>query len=254
MSDFSGRNAIVIGSGGMGSEVCRQIAHKGGRVYYTYNRSSAAAEQLAASLPLGSVAGYRQLDVTDEAAVADTITDAVQALGGVDILAITAGYVHEMTLFEDIDSAAVRQTIDVELIGVITLARYVLPQLRSGGYGRIVTVGSESGKVGAKGESASAAARGGVIAFSKALARETADTDICVNVVCPGPTETTLLHNLIAAEGLTGSLTNALLRAVPKRRAGKASEIAALTVFLASEEAGYITGQAISVSGGLTMC
>lgn len=253
MTDFVKRRALVVGGGGMGAEVCRQIADGGGDVYFTYNRNVSAAEELAVSLPAERVAGYCSVDISDDDAVATAVDAAATALGGIDVLVITAGYVHEMTLFENTDAASIRKTVDVELVGVITTAKAVLPHMRAGGYGRIVTVGSDSGKAGATGEAASAAARGGVIAFSKALARETARDDICVNVVCPGPTDTPLLDDLLADPGLTGKLTSALVRAVPKRRAARASEVGAMVAFLASEDASYVTGQAISVSGGLTM-
>ena len=253
MNDFAGRGVLVVGGGGIGAEVCRQVAAQGGRVFFTYNRNEDAARELAGSLPEGAFAGHAQLDVTDEAATAAVVDQSVQALGRLDALVTTVGYLQHLTMFEDVDMATVRRTIEIELFGVINLAKSVLPKMRANGYGRIVTVGSDSGKVGSKAEAASAGARGGVIAFSKALARETASSDICVNVVCPGPTETGLLEQMLADEGLSGKLMNAMVRAVPKRRAASPAEVASMTCFLASERASYVTGQAISVSGGLTM-
>lgn len=245
---------MIVGAGGIGAEICRQIVRGGGRVFFTFAREAARAEALAGSLPSGSVAGGAQLDVADAAAVASVVAEAVKAMGRIDATINTAGYLHGLALFEEVDLAMVRRTIDVELLGVMNLAKVVLPHMRRQAYGRIVTVGSDSGKVGSKGEAASAAARGGVIAFSKALARETADIDICVNVVCPGPTSTALLDEMMGEEGLPGKLMGAMVRAIPKRRAGTPAEVASVAVFLASSAASYLTGQAISVSGGLTMC
>lgn len=237
----------------MGGEVCREIAAEGGTVYFTYNRNQDAASALASELPADLCAGFGQLDISDEYSVTAAVSAAVEAMGGIDVLVITAGYVHDMTPIEQVEFALVRKTIEIELLGVIQVSKETLPHMRDTGYGRIVFIGSDSGKVGSTGEAASSAARGGVIAFGKALARETSRDDICVNVICPGPTEGPLLDGLLADDGLTGKLANAMMRAIPKRRAARTSEIAAGTLFLASDDAGFITGQALSVSGGLTM-
>ncbi|HUY45552.1 MAG TPA: SDR family oxidoreductase [Streptosporangiaceae bacterium] len=254
MSDFQGRAVLVVGGGGIGAEVCRQVAATGGRVYFTYNSNIDAARALAATIPGELLGGHAQLDVADEVATASLVAEASEAMDGIDALVCTVGYLHHLSLFEEVEMSTVRHTIEIELFGVLNLAKSVLPVMRRAGYGRIVTVGSDSGKVGSKAEAASAAARGGVIAFSKAIARETASSDICVNVVCPGPTETQLLDSMLADEGLSGKLMNAMVRAIPKRRAATAAEVAAVAVFLASEQASFVTGQAISASGGLTMC
>ena len=120
--------------------------------------------------------------------------------------------------------------------------------------GRIVTIGSDSGKVGSTAEAVSAACRGEVvIALSKSLARELARHDITVNVVCPSPTETNLLDQMRNAPCLTGKLMDAMVRAIPMRRPGRPEEVADVAVFFASPQASYVTGQALSVSGGLTM-
>lgn len=252
MPRFTGQRILVVGGGSMGGEVCRAVAAEGGRVFFTFNRNERSASALADELG-GQAAGYRQLDISDEAGVSTVVAAAAEAMGGVDVLVITAGYVHDMTPFADVAFVEMRKTIEIELIGLMNVSKEVVPHMTETGYGRIVFIGSDSGKVGSKGEAASSAARGGVIAFAKALGRETAKHDICVNVVCPGPTEGPMLDGLLADTGVTGKLTAAMMRAIPKRRAAKTSEIAAATLFLASEDAGYITGQTLSVSGGLTM-
>lgn len=253
MSRFDGKKALIIGGGSMGGEVCREIAGEAGTVFFTYHRNEQNATDLASQIPAAQLAGYAQLNLMELDTIRQTVQEAAQAMGGIDILVITSGYVHDMTPLESTDLVEVQNTIAVELVGVIAAAKETLPHMRETKYGRIVFIGSDSGKVGSSGEAASSAARGGVIAFAKALARETSRDDICVNVVCPGPTEGPMLDGLLADEGLTGKLTNAMMRAIPKRRAARTAEIAAATLFLASADAGYITGQALSVSGGLTM-
>jgi NAD(P)-dependent dehydrogenase (short-subunit alcohol dehydrogenase family) len=251
---FEGRSVLVVGGGGVGAEVCREVAAAGGDVYFTYNRKQEQAEALAASIASERLAGFGQLDISDPAAVEALVAGATDALGGrIDAVVTTAGYLHELTFFTDVDLATMEKTLRIELFGVMYVVKAVLPGMIERDYGRIVTVGSDSGKVGSKAEASSAAARGGIISFSKAVAREVARHDICLNVVCPGPTETPLLESMLDDDGVSGKLMNAMVRAIPKRRAGTAAEVSGMTTFLASERASYITGQAISVSGGLTM-
>lgn len=252
-TDFAGRRALVVGGGGIGAQVCVDLAEAGAQVFFTFHRNQSGADALAKRLDPDRYAGSAQLDGTDAAATADVARRAVEAMGGVDILVVTAGHRHELRLFHETGPEEVRAVVETELYAVMNAIRSVLPVMRESGYGRIVVVGSDSGKAGTAGDAASSAARGGVIAMAKAVARENAQLDITVNVVCPGPTDTALLKDMLAADGLTGKVMNGTVRAIPKRRLGSASEVAAAVLFLSSEDAGYITGQALSVSGGLTM-
>lgn len=254
MSDFEGRTALVVGgSGAIGQSICRMLTGRGARVVMTYARSEVPAREFAATLDPALLVAVERLDITDPDDVARVVAAAAEKLGSIDVLVNTAGYMHGLTLFGDMEWSEVEDTIALELFGVMHLARAVVPLMRASGYGRFVTVASDSGKVGAKGVAASSAARGGVIAFSKALAREVADVDVCVNVVCPGPTTSPLLDSLTAGDDMAGRQLRAMVRAVPKRRPGLADEVAAVAVFLASSQASFVTGQAISASGGLTM-
>jgi 2-hydroxycyclohexanecarboxyl-CoA dehydrogenase len=252
-ASLNGRRALVIGGGGIGAQVCLDLAAAGSTVFFTYHRSREVAEELAQRLTPSGCAGFAQLDAADDTAVTDVVNRAAAALGGVDILVITAGHRHELRLFHETEAAAAREIVDTELLAVMNTVRAVLPIMRDSNYGRIVVVGSDSGKVGSSGDAASSAARGGVIAFGKAIARENAALDITANVVCPGPTDTALLQDMLASDGLTGKVMNGMVKAIPKRRRGTATEVASAVLFLAADGAGYITGQAISVSGGLTM-
>ena len=121
------------------------------------------------------------------------------------------------------------------------------------GFGRIVNIGSDAGRVGSSGEAVYSGAKGGVIAFTKTIAREVARSGITANVVCPGPTDTPLLEEIVSATATGDKIIGAMARAVPMKRIGQPHEVASAVVYLCSEEAGFITGQTLSVSGGLTM-
>lgn len=250
---FHGRRVLVIGGGGIGGQVCRDMAAAGARVYFTYHRKAAAAQLLADSLPAGSCAGFAALDAADDGAVRQLVREAAKTMGGLDTLIVTSGHRHELALFHEMPAENAADILAVELTGPMNAVRAVLPAMRDSGFGRIVLVGSDSGKSGSAGDAASSAARGGLIALAKSLARENAVMDITVNVVCPGPTDTELLAGMTSAQGLTGKVMNAIVRAVPKRRTGTVAEIARAVIFLAHVDSGFMTGQAVSVSGGLTM-
>jgi NAD(P)-dependent dehydrogenase (short-subunit alcohol dehydrogenase family) len=253
---LDGLNIVVIGgSSGIGAAIVRGAIDLGARVFFTYHYNRRSAEDLAQELGTTSkLIGYERLDCTDFANVETVLRTARTMLGRIDSLINTIGALNQLKFLVEQSVEEIDRILRVELLGVVYPIKVVLPWMVEQGYGRIVTVGSDSGKVGSKAEAVSAAARGGVIAFSKAVAREVAEYDICVNVVCPGPTDTELLRRMLAEGGLTQKLMQAMIRAIPKRRPARPEEVAAAALFLASREASYITGQAISVSGGLTMC
>jgi 2-hydroxycyclohexanecarboxyl-CoA dehydrogenase len=141
--------------------------------------------------------------------------------------------------------------IEVNFKGCLRMTHAVLPGMIERRFGRIVNIGSDAGRVGSSHESVYAGAKGGVIAFTKTIAREAARSGVSANVVCPGPTRTALLEGMAEQGG--EKLVSSLERAVPMRRLGEPEDVAAAVAFLASERAGYITGQTLSVSGGLTM-
>src|SRR5204862_6764724 len=152
----------------------------------------------------------------------------------------------ELRPFVETDEAFWDRVIEINFKGCLRLTRALLPGMIERGFGRVVNIGSDAGRVGSSLESVYAGAKGGVIAFTKTIARETARSGVTANVVCPGPTRTPLLEDIA---GDDGRLVESLTRAVPMRRLGEPEDVAAAVAFLASDAAGYITGQTLSVSG-----
>jgi 2-hydroxycyclohexanecarboxyl-CoA dehydrogenase len=190
------------------------------------------------------------LDVTDRGAVADAVEEVRDALGPVDILVNNAGW-DELKPFLETDEDFWDRIIAINFKGCLLMTHAVLPGMVERGYGRLVNIGSDAGRVGSSMESVYSGAKGAVIAFTKTIAREVARAGVTANTVCPGPTRTPLLEGMVAEGG--EKLIDALTRAIPMRRLGEPEDVAAAVAFLASERAGFITGQTLSVSGGLTM-
>jgi 2-hydroxycyclohexanecarboxyl-CoA dehydrogenase len=257
MIDLSGRVILVPGAnGGIGSAIARVFAESGADVALTYHANDDEARAaLAHAETLGRRARLDQLDATDAAAARAWVEDVVRGWGKIDALASGVGARAEggFSLFVEQDPASWKATIDAQLMGFINLAHAAVGPMIAQKSGRILSIGSDGGKVGQSGAAVASAAHGGLIAFAKALAREVGRFGISVNIVCPGPTEGKTLDEL-RSRGTTGSkIVEEMIRRVPLKRAGTARELAAAMAFLASDEGGYITGQAISVSGGLTM-
>jgi 2-hydroxycyclohexanecarboxyl-CoA dehydrogenase len=190
------------------------------------------------------------LDVTDPDSVEAAVERVEESLGPIDVLVNNAGW-DEARPFLETDEPFWDRVIEINFKGGLRTTRAVLPGMVDRGWGRVVNIGSDAGRVGSSMESVYSGAKGGVIAFTKTIAREVARSGVTANVVCPGPTKTAFLDR-IAGEG-GERLVDSLTRAVPMRRLGEPEDVAAAVAFLASDEAGYITGQTLSVSGGLTM-
>lgn len=230
----------------------KMLLERGARVGLHYRSHAKALGELAAQY--GDRTVLLKADLTQPAQVDAMVSETTARFGKLDVFASTVGTALRIKPFLETPLEAVDTTIAVELRSVISCTRAVLPALIANGGGRIVIVGSDSGKVGTSGESVSAACRGAVIAFAKSIAREYARHKVLMNVVCPGPTETQLWDDLVTNDEFGKKIGTAMVRAIPMRRLGQAHEVAAAVAFLASPEASFITGQAISVSGGLTMC
>ncbi|MBI2964040.1 MAG: SDR family oxidoreductase [Deltaproteobacteria bacterium] len=253
---LAGSTAVIVGAGGgIGSAVARSMAAPGIRLGLVYRSSGERVARLAAELEgQGALCLPIAADVTRLGDVEAMVGRVVDRFGAVDVLVNTQGRLSRLRWFLEETAEEIDAYVEVELKSVMHCCRAAGAVMVRRGGGRIVTVGSDSGKVGSTAEAVSSACRGGVIAFSKALAREWARHAVTVNVVCPGPTETGLLQSVREAGGVTSEVLERMIRTIPMRRAGTAREVADVVAFLASREASYVTGQAISVSGGLTMC
>lgn len=192
--------------------------------------------------------GHNPVDITDYEAV----KAAVGAAGPVDILVNNAGW-DMFRPFLATDPGFWHKIISLNLVGVLNMMHCVLPGMVERGAGKVVSIASDAGRVGSSGEAVYSACKGGVIALTKTLARELAGKNIRLNVVCPGLTETSMLEQFLQGAGNPEKLREAYRRAIPAGRLGRPEDIAGAVLFLASDDADFITGQTISVSGGLTM-
>ncbi len=247
MADLTGRVAIVTGAGrGIGRAIATRLGRAGARVALL-DLDEDTAREAAASIGGGAI-GVR-CDVADNASVRAAVAEAERQLGPIEILVNNAGWDKFEPFIQSTEETWDR-VIAINLKGVLNCVHAVLPGMVERGRGRIVSIGSDAGRVGSSGEAVYAAAKGGIIAFSKTIAREVARQQINVNVVCPGPTDTPLFAELA---GTNDRLSDALKRAIPFGRLAEPDEIAAAVEFLVSDDARFITGQTLSVSGGLTM-
>jgi 2-hydroxycyclohexanecarboxyl-CoA dehydrogenase len=192
-----------------------------------------------------------KLDVTVTASVTVGVQLAQQQLGPIEVLVNNAGW-DELKPFLETDERFWDRVLEINFKGCLRTCHAVVPQMVQRGFGRVINISSDAARVGSSGESVYAGAKAGVVGFTKTLARETARSGVTANVVCPGPTDTALVAGMAEAAG-GEKWIEALKRAVPMRRLGRPEEIAAAVAFFASDDAGYITGQTLSVSGGLTM-
>jgi len=245
--------ALVTGGGrGIGREICLGLARAGQKVAVADLRVPEATETAATINAEGGTAIAVEMDVADGDAVTAGLMSATDQLGPVEVLVNCAGW-DVLTPFVATDEDFWDRVIEINYKGPLRTTHACLPAMIEAGFGRIVNIGSDAGRVGSSGEAVYAGAKGGVIAFTKTIAREVARRGITANVVCPGPTDTPLLEEIASATDTSDKIIGAMARAVPMKRIGQPHEVAAAVVFLCSEEAGYITGQTLSVSGGLTM-
>ena len=247
------RVAVVTGGGrGIGREICLALAADDRVVAVADLRAAEAAETVAAVQAAGGRALAVAMDVTDSDSVATGLLQVVDELGAVEVLVNCAGW-DELKPFLDSDEEFWDRIIEINYKGMLRTTHACLPAMIEGGFGRLVNIGSDAGRVGSSLEAVYSGAKGGVIAFTKTIAREMARSGITANTVCPGPTATPLLDEIVDASSDGDKVIGAMARAVPMKRLGQPKEVASAVAFFASEDAGFITGQTLSVSGGLTM-
>jgi 2-hydroxycyclohexanecarboxyl-CoA dehydrogenase len=247
MGRLDGKVAIVTGAGrGIGRGIAEKLAAEGAKVAAA-DVNEQTARETAQALD-GEAIGLRA-DVTSRESVAAMVSAVVERFGRIDALVNNAGW-DKVGPFLQSNETDWEKVIAINLYGTLNCCKAVLPVMVNQGYGKVVNISSDAGRVGSSGEAVYSAAKGGIIAFTKTLAREMARYRINVNCVCPGPADTPLFAELGEDNP---KLREALEKAIPFRRLARPQDIANAVAFLVSDEAEYITGQTLSVSGGLTM-
>jgi 2-hydroxycyclohexanecarboxyl-CoA dehydrogenase len=243
---------ITGGGGGIGRAIARRLADEAVVVGIFDRDAQGADETVRVVRASGGRALAQAVDITDYTAVQEAVRAIEAQNGPTDILINNAGW-DQGGNFLDTEPMIWEKLIAINLTGPLNLHHVVLRGMVERRRGRVVNIASDAARVGSSGEAVYAAAKAGVVAFTKTVARELASLHITLNVVCPGPTDTPLLASF-AGEGEQGQkLRAALERAIPFKRLGQPEDVAGIVAFLASDEASYITGQVVSVSGGLTM-
>jgi 2-hydroxycyclohexanecarboxyl-CoA dehydrogenase len=241
---LEGRKALVTGgAGGIGAATAGRLAAEGAEVWVG-DIDAEGAERVAAE-----IAGHAvELDVTE----IESARAAVAEAGTLDVLVNNAG-TDEFGFFTHTTPEQWQRVIAINLVGVLNCTHAALPGMQDARYGRIVSISSEAGRVGSKGSATYSAAKGGVIAFTKAIARENARYAINANAVAPGPIETPLLMGARELGEIGEKVIETMKSATQLGRLGRPEEVAAAVAFLASEDASYVTGETLGVSGGLGM-
>jgi 2-hydroxycyclohexanecarboxyl-CoA dehydrogenase len=246
---LEGKTAFVTGgASGIGAATARRLAAEGARVGIGDLNEDGAREVA------GELDGFAcSLDVADTVSVSAALAATVSELGDIDVLVNNAG-TDRFAFFVNTDEELWDFVLGVNLRGVLAMTHAVLPRMQERRTGAIVNVASEAGRVGSQGSAVYSAAKAGVIGFTKAIAREGARYRVRCNAVAPGPIETPLLNSAPLMLGEVGErLKQAMVNATAMRRPGEPEEVAAAIAFLASEDASYVTGQTLNVSGGLSM-
>ncbi len=253
MTRFLNKCVIVTGGGGgIGGATCRRFASEGAQVA-VFDLNLAAAQAVAQGIvEAGGQATAFECDITQRASVDAAVAACEAALGPVDVLVNNAGW----DVFLPFTKTVPEQwdkLIAINLIGALHMHHAVLPGMVARRAGRIVNIASDAARVGSSGEAVYAACKGGLVAFSKTIAREHARHGITVNVVCPGPTQTALFEDFKRGAANPEKLIEAFTRSIPLGRIGQPDDLPGAVLFFASDDAGFVTGQMLSVSGGLTM-
>ncbi|HEY3604336.1 MAG TPA: glucose 1-dehydrogenase [Sporichthyaceae bacterium] len=242
------RVALVTGgAGGIGTAISRSLAASGHHVVVA---DLAPGEARALAADIGGIGV--ELDVTDPASVRQAVDATVSTLGEIAVLVNCAGW-GEIRAFGETDEPFQRRVLEINLGGPMRMTRSVLPSMLRRGGGRLINISSDAGRVGSSFEAVYSAAKGGLISFTRTIAREVAAAGITANCVCPGPTDTPMLDEVVGRGERAREAVERMRAAIPLGRLGTPDDIAPMVAFLASDSAGFITGQTISVNGGFTM-
>jgi 2-hydroxycyclohexanecarboxyl-CoA dehydrogenase len=255
MRGLKGRVAIVTGGGsGIGEAICNRLADEGVKISI-FDKNLQGADRVSKSIrDRGGEAYVEELDISNYKAVQQAVASAEKKLGPTEILINCAGW-DRVTGFLDTDEALHDKVIAINLKGPVNMMHVVTRGMAERKYGRVVSISSDAARVGSSGQAVYSGCKAGVIAMSKTLAREFARDGITFNTVAPGPTKTPMME--AALEGgdsaAATKILEKMIKSVPLRRIGLPEDLAGIVTFLACDEASFITGQVISVSGGLTM-
>jgi 2-hydroxycyclohexanecarboxyl-CoA dehydrogenase len=244
---------VTGGASGIGRGIALELARAGQRVAVAdLNRAGAEAvvDEIRAA---GGDGAAVEVDITSGESVDAAVAEAERALGPVEVLVNCAGWDDFMN-FVDTDEAFWQKVVQLNYVGMLRVTHTLVPGMIERGWGRVINIGSDAGRVGSSLEAVYSGAKGATIAFTKTLAREVATSGITANTVCPGPTDTPALRKFADSSGADADkVISGMTRAVPMKRLGTPEDVAAAVRFFASDETSFITGQTLSVSGGLTM-
>ena len=249
MRGLSGKRAIITGgASGIGRAICVRLGTEGCQVGILDLNGTGAEETADRIRGSGGHAKALTCDISDYAEVKMAVGEIENALGPTDILVNNAGW-DKAARFLDTDPSFWKKVISINYLGPLNMCHIIGSAMADRGSGKVINISSDAGRVGSSGEAVYAGCKGALIAFGKTLARELARRGVTVNTICPGPTDTPLLRGVDP----TGKLQDALKKAIPMRRLGEPEDFPGMVAFFASEDADYITGQVVSISGGLTM-
>jgi 2-hydroxycyclohexanecarboxyl-CoA dehydrogenase len=253
MRGLKDRIAIVTGGGsGIGRAIALRLAAEKMAVAVFDVNAAAAGETVAAITNEGGIGLVEACDICDHAAVQRAIADTEERLGPVYALVNNAGWDTPMPFLKTTPDFW-SKVVAINYIGPLTVTHEVVGRMVKRGGGRVIFIASDAGRVGSSGEVVYSGCKGATIAFAKALAREVARNNVLLNCLCPGPTNTPAMDAFVGTGDQGQKLRDAMVRAVPLGRIGEPSDYPGLVAFLASDDASFMTGQTISVSGGLTM-
>lgn len=251
--DLKGKMAIVTGGGqGIGKAITLRLAAEGCKVAVFDLKPDTAEETAKEAIAAGGEVKIYGVDVSDKAAVEAAVAQAESDLGPTWLLVNNAGW-DRPAPFLDTDKDLWDKIISINLNGPLNTHKAVLPGMVERGGGRVVNIASDAARVGTATEAVYSACKGGMISFTKSIARELARSGVLLNAVCPGPTNTPMMQQVLGEGEQAVKWKDAMVRGIPLRRMGEPEDYAGIVAFLASSDASYITGQAISVSGGMNM-